>query len=399
MRVALLLLSLLLCAGSPRVDGAASSASADAAGDAAARWSPLESAFPPLTSSTSESTTNPSSSSSSSSSSSTNGTNTSPAAAAAATPTTNPVPALLPHIALSLQLVWNGTTLQLRQPLVADLALAMGVSARRILLTQLLVYRSGRVAARFAVTPALHSAAASAQNVASKFLVDATNGTFAALPVLQHIGNETALATPSSAAALLQEVRFGLQLDLAALPGGSVDAFSELLVADLAPICGVPEWRLHPLSVGAPSVQVAFAIAPPLVVTHLAPSVAVQHFVDAVANSTSALYSGTITGYAVAGTVRVGTPGAMDGVDNSGSDEGYWTRTRILCAAAGAGAGVFILLGGGIWICVSEKNNRAAKLAAAATLAKNKELASVRASTPLHTAHCLRVRAQREGLQ
>ena len=382
MRVFVLLLSLLLCAGSPRVDGAASSMPADAAGHAAARWSPLESAFPPLTSPASESTTSTSSStSSSSSSSSTNSTNSPTAAAAAATATTHPVPKLLPLIALSLQLAWDGTTLELHQSLVADLAVAMGVSTRRILLTELLVYDSGRVAAHFAVTPALHSSAVSAQSVASKFLADATaNETFATLSILKHIGNETALATPSSAATLLQEVRFALQLDMAALPGGSVDAFSERLVADLAPICGVPEWRLHPLSVGAPSVQVAFTVAPRLVVTDLQSNVAVQHFVDAVANSTSALYSGTITGHAVAGTVRVGTPGAMDSVDSS--DEGYWTRTRILCAAAGAGAGVFILLGGGIWICVSEKNNRAAKLAAAATLAKNKELASVR--TPLY---------------
>lgn len=303
--------------------------------------------------------------------------------------------------------------LQLRQPLVADLAVAMGVPVRRVLLLYLQIYRSGRVVARFAITPALHSAAASAQSVGSKFLADAaaTNATlaFASLPILKHIGNETALASPSSAATLLQEVRFGLRLDMGALPGGGgVDAFSELLMADLAPVCGVPEWRLHPLSVAAapPSVLVAFAVAPPLVLTHPAASAATQLFVDAIANSTSALYSGNITAHAVAGTVRVGTPGAMDGGDSGGGggDEGYWTRTRILCAAAGAGAGVFILLSGGVWICVSEKNKREAALAAAATLAKNKELASVPAAPPRPAAmHAHRqlsaLRALMRGLQ
>jgi hypothetical protein len=105
-----------------------------------------------------------------------------------------------------------------------------------------------------------------------------------------------------------------LAYDIATLPGGSVAAFTLLIVVDLAAACGVPAARLSVLFVRASSVAVAFVITPSVDPAAAGGSVsattAAANFVTAAATPTSALYTGSVTNQLVASSVASSTRGA-----------------------------------------------------------------------------------------
>ena len=112
------------------------------------------------------------------------------------------------------------------------------------------------------------------------------------LEALQYAEFGTAkLAVDQTLGTALIQISFGLSYQMSALPKGSAAAFQEALAADLVKVCGVAlASRIRMLSLQAGSVISSFLIAPPLSSGDISTDTAIDNFIGAARDTSSALY-------------------------------------------------------------------------------------------------------------
>lgn len=252
--------------------------------------------------------------------------------------------------------------------LLANIASACGVSDARVVLLRLSDPAAGGVCV-FTVTAAWSATDIAASEGVRTFLQMAADASSALyrMDALQHAAVGTAkLGADQTLGTALTQISFGLSYQMSALPLGSAAAFQVALALDLSRVCGVSlAGRIRMLSLKAGSVVSSFLIAPPLSSGDISVDTAIDNFIGAARDTSSALYNQTQAPMAFAtirDSVRVqfpGAPGTPQPTPAPSSDDGFWTeRNIIIISAAGGGGLLLIAVCFGLGVCRKVQNDK-----------------------------------------
>lgn len=266
------------------------------------------------------------------------------------------VPVLFPvlevHFDLSVKLLAPDPAALLRL-MMSDTALAAGVSPSR--LVQLtFVQEPSYVLYQFSIAPPPIASVGeiSAQQAAANFLTLSDTGNTAHLDYASYshaIVLDLADAVQQNLASKLSQVTFSMNYNIDSLPGGAA-AFEANLVRDIAAASKVANSsRIVLTSLAANpanpsgSIRATFLVTPVFIASEgdISPAIAIENFLAASKDTSSGLFTGTVTGQTTAGSASITWPQAPAQGEDS---KGFWTQQMIIIIAACGGAFLLLLL-------------------------------------------------------